>query len=212
ASWRYRGLICSAVLVALPFLIGYYYNNSISLSGYDAVIAHTGIYFVDSAIRLLSSPMFIEFAVGILIYEIYKRSRNRFFQLVSTGMVIISLSLFILYYITGVNGGHGINSSGMFAALLLLSLTVYEKNHPIKPIKSLNFLGDISYSLYLTHPIIIQSITTLFFVSSIYSPNGGFGNVYIMLIIAFALSSILFYTVEKPFVNLGRKIINKIRR
>lgn len=24
ASWRYRGLICSAVLVALPFLIGYY--------------------------------------------------------------------------------------------------------------------------------------------------------------------------------------------
>ena len=100
----------------------------------------------------------------------------------------------------------------MFAALLLLSLTVYEKNHPIKPIKSLNFLGDISYSLYLTHPIIIQSITTLFFVSSIYSPNGGFGNVYIMLIIAFALSSILFYTIEKPFVNLGRKIINKIRR
>ncbi|EFK3585234.1 acyltransferase family protein [Escherichia coli] len=211
-SWRYRGLICSVVLVVLPFLMGYYYNNRISLSGYDAVIAHTGVYFVDSAIRLLSSPMFIEFSVGILIYEIYKRSRNRFFQLVSTWMVIISLSLFVLYYITGVNGGHGINSSGIFAALLLLSLTVYEKNNPIKPVKSLNLLGDISYSLYLTHPIIIQSITTLFFVSSIYSPNGGLGNIYIMLMIAFALSCVLFHTIEKPFVNLGRKVINKICR
>ena len=70
----------------------------------------------------------------------------------------------------------------------------------------LRFLGQISYSLYLFHPIIIA---TAFLVTGYPKTLAGWPQV-LLLIVSFLLSlffcHLLFYRFEKRLIDFGRKI------
>lgn len=73
--------------------------------------------------------------------------------------------------------------------------------------KVIVFLGKISYSIYLTHSIVEQMIIhKLYFSSILTSP---YERLFVSLGLTLILSIICYYFIEKPFVNIGRKVIQR---
>lgn len=64
------------------------------------------------------------------------------------------------------------------------------------------YIGNISYSVYLVHNPVLN------FLAKKYS---GFDLFFVGLITTLILSSITYYVVEKPFINLGDFIIQRKR-
>lgn len=89
--------------------------------------------------------------------------------------------------------------------LIIISLSSYKISNFLtwKPLK---ILGQISYSLYLIHTVILFSCIHFFY---------GRLSVGVSEVIAFVLSFItaglLYYFVEEPSIKLGKKIGNKIK-
>ena len=77
---------------------------------------------------------------------------------------------------------------------------------PALPIRALNFIGVISYSIYLLHQPIYQFI--------IDSPmGGGFAVKFPLAIAAFMVASYLLYLlVETPGIRAGKAVVNAMRR
>tara|TARA_B110000046_G_scaffold16294_3_gene15651 strand:+ start:50 stop:1081 length:1032 start_codon:yes stop_codon:yes gene_type:complete len=65
-------------------------------------------------------------------------------------------------------------------------------------------LGEISYSLYLVHPIVFWYITK--YINRIESP---FTMLMVGFSISFIISYIIYHFVETPFIKLGKKITSK---
>lgn len=207
-SKKYRDVVCSFLMICAMASIYIFTESEFSFSGYSAVLIDSRIGPFGDLLRVLSSPMFIEFSVGMLIYRIYKSNVLSTATNLSTLLFFVSISAFAFFYFTGKNGGHGIIAGGMYSSLLLLGLVMYEKTHKIKKIKPLYYLGDISYSLYLTHPIIINMLS--FGIVSVfsYSEGGGIINLITIMSISVVLSTILYIFIEKPFVGIARNIIS----
>ena len=207
-SWRYRALICSSIIITTVITLNYFYNNGFRVSGYDAISLPANASDIMLIARVLSSPMFYEFITGMFIYWLYSHIKPSILtSQLTKPLLISSVMVSLLFFFSGYNGGHGLFNCGIFAAILLTSLVIYEKCHSIKHYKSLIFLGDISYSLYLVHPLVLVMLSSGVLVTTAYSPHKGFSNLYFILIICLFASTILYNLIEKRFVLLARRII-----
>lgn len=206
-SWKYRGYLCSTIIIFFVAGINLYFNGNVNYSGYSS-IAIDGYsdqnYFIKLA-RVLSSPMFLEFVVGMMIYKLYRYSSiNKSIACVSA---VIAIVLFSYFYVTGFNGGHGPLKCGLYAALLLLTLVTYEKKCGISYFRILNFFGNISYSLYLTHALVLSALSVGFVFSSMYVSEHGLSSFYFIILASILMSTIFYYTIELHCVKLGRVIL-----
>lgn len=208
-SWRFRLQICSAIIIATVTSLNYLYNGGFKISGYDAIQVDSNASNIMLLARVLSSPMFYEFIIGMAIYWLYQNVRlTKIITMFSSKLLAISGAAFIFFIISGYNGGHGLFNCGLFAAFLLISLTIYEKCHCIKKNNSLNILGDISYSLYLIHPLVISGVVSI----SAYSRQHGISNLILIIFICIPISMLMFNLVEIKFVQLARVIISKFNK
>ncbi|HBB4079907.1 TPA: acyltransferase, partial [Escherichia coli] len=210
-SWKYRGLLCSSFLIATVCLINAFLGNGLTSSGYAAIPITPDSSNLMYLARVLSSPMFFEFIAGMIIYWVYDKARASHFKDLSVLLMPVSIACFALFYITGYNGGHGVFACGFYAAFLLLSLVIYEKFHKIKSMKSLDYLGNVSYSLYLVHPIVINALGYGVLVTDAYSKTKGFQNIYLIAFISILASTLLFYAIEKPFIKIARYLLTTLK-
>ncbi|HCL5922093.1 TPA: acyltransferase family protein [Citrobacter amalonaticus] len=210
-SNQHRGLISSCLIICITTLLNLIFNDGIKLSGYDAIpIASDASSFMQLA-RVLSSPMFYEFSIGIFIYYLYSNNVLIIDTKKSKVILVVSIISFLAFYITGVNGGHGILSCGIFSAFLLFGFVMYEKYNKIKKNATLMLLGNISYSLYLTHPIIMNILSTGLIMMSAYTMTNGIYHVLIILISSMITSTFLYYFIELPCVKGARIAISTIK-
>jgi exopolysaccharide production protein ExoZ len=119
-------------------------------------------------VRLLLSPSVLEFLAGCLLFQIYRRSRLR----PSVGVLLLVTSLLwlavIVVYTAKVHAGspdwivdgHWPRSLlyGTFAALFLLGAIELERTGIIRYLPFFASIGDWSYSIYLSHALILQVI------------------------------------------------------
>lgn len=141
-------------IVTIPFLN----KKTVLLKNAGAIIvAFIGLYLIstegnlDEIQELGVLRCLFEFTIGVGIYQLYKGYKDRntiwsndFVTLVIGLMIVLSLHLNL----------HGVITIPFFALFILcasLNNGIFQKTLNIKP---LLFLGDISYSFYLTHGII----------------------------------------------------------
>lgn len=207
-SSKYRGIICMILLIAIPTALNIFYSGDVYVSGYHSLQIKTQSIYLDGIISVLSSPMFYEFSVGILIYIIYKNFDFKVIKNLSGWFLLISLSMFVYYLSSGYNGGHGLLGCGVYSFALLFSLVIYEKFNNVKRNEFLIKIGDASYSMYLIHPIVISLLTSGVIGIGIYDKSHGLSNVILILLITSVVSYMMFVLIESKFIKLARIILN----
>lgn len=201
-SWKNRFYISTAIIIASVSILGILYNGEINLSGYSTLNDPSAPW----VLKLFASPMLLEFVAGMVIYQIYNYAKIHSFKKISAPLLFISVFAFIFFYMSGYNGGHGLLNCGVYAFMLLLSLSIFETTREIKLNKVLDWMGNVSYSLYLVHTIVITVLLKKYLPVPFYNPKLGFSNVLLIVGVSFAISHILFHIVEEPSRKVARHL------
>jgi peptidoglycan/LPS O-acetylase OafA/YrhL len=149
----------------------------------------------------------IFFTLGILYYFLIFDKKIKLTKWLS--LFVFILGVFILLFgIIKINSIHFKYFELSGVALLTLGSIFMDFKFFINPITKL--MGNLSYSIYLLHPIIIIIFlkTKMNIYISTFFPNFGF--LIYMLAIAFTvvlLSALTYYFFEKYFINRGKKIV-----
>ncbi|MHC1905381.1 hypothetical protein LC177_30450, partial [Escherichia coli] len=96
-----------------------------------------------------------------------------------------------------------------WAIILITGCLAYEITGPAIS-KSLLFLGDISYSLYLTHVITIGIFDNNASFFSIYPESIGIPRFMLLLTSSIAIAIPVYFFVEKPSIALGKKLVSRL--
>jgi len=91
------------------------------------------------------------------------------------------------------------------ASFISLALSVGAIREKLES-KPLLWLGKVSYSLYLFHPMVL-----LFCVYYLQGPLTVWGSVILGFCLSLLAAEFFYRTVEKPSIQLGKKIVEKMR-
>lgn len=205
-SHKFRTLICSSIILLSIFIPQLYFNGNISFSG-NATANITGYPWHLNMLRLASSPMMIEFIYGMVLYEL----RYLYKYIPKPEIVVfIGVSFYICSFTSGFIGGFGPLNFGLWGLAIVLSALIYESNASISDNRLLTFLGNISYSLYMSHVIVIELFRQQWPNAPIYSAGSGFSRFLFLMSISLIVSYFAYTYIEKPFIKYGRKLITQL--
>lgn len=205
-SHKYRILISSVLLVLPTLVLQKVFNGSISLE--SSVKLNLDSTLPIGFLNFIISPMLIEFVIGMVTFKL-----SQYFYLIKNEKYIsfILFSLFICLYFYGYRYDFGPVNFGVWAFTLLVSALLIEKNIMKNNSVILKKLGDISYSLYLVHAIVM--IIMIKYQKSIpmYDVNG-ISKFTMVLSISLFVSLYVHKYIEVPILNIGRSITSKIKK
>jgi exopolysaccharide production protein ExoZ len=161
-------------------------------------------------LSLVTRPILLEFLAGFAIFAIYRKARlHRSAGVAALAAALLWLTWAIIYNATA----HGWDERlieqgpwarpafyGVFAALLLLGAVELERSGRIRYFRFLEAIGDWSYSIYLSHIIVMEIVARAIF------HIAGRAHTSILLIDALAIPAALgvgylSYTfIEKPIM------------
>lgn len=192
------------VLLFVGFQWGLY--QGIDLSAYQKVEVALSAG-LEPIVAVFSSPMILEFVYGMLIYMVYERLPEKppayaaVLSIVLIGLAILAtIGLFSDFFY-----GHGPLRWGLPAALLVVALLVYEKFNGIAKISFLLWLGDISFSLYLTHILLIKWLRKYELITNL----SGASVFAIAVLLSLLLSTVAYVLIEKQGIRLCRDLLSK---
>jgi peptidoglycan/LPS O-acetylase OafA/YrhL len=162
-----------------------------------AILPHDNPIFT-----MASNKMLLDFFAGFIIGDIYtKEIRIKKYILI----LCIFLSMMnIIYIYIGYDNSDNIPSFCTAAVLLIFGISLLEQSSQISFSKQFLLIGDASYSIYLSHYIVIPAIgkiTTFSGLHMVIPPD--------MLILAFmcgsaALGTVFYLLTEKPMLSFLR--------
>ncbi|ESN13779.1 hypothetical protein L370_04057 [Enterobacter sp. MGH 24] len=208
-SHKYRTALASACIIAPIFLLQLYYNGGISISGTssaDVPLDHPAF----GLLRFVSSPIILEFVVGMIFYELYRSASFKISNSTATFTLLATIGFFTTYYFSGNLNGFGLDKAGIMSSVLLFGFLFYDKFVGFKENKTLSFLGDISFSIYISHYYFINLMN--FYKPDFYIHTTGLGRFFMMTTITMLAGTLLHFYVEKPFISIGKNIEKAINK
>jgi exopolysaccharide production protein ExoZ len=159
-------------------------------------------------VQLLTNPAILEFLAGCVLFQIFRRSRLH----PAAGIIFLSASLLLLVaiilhydFVSIVN--HPWQRPllyGSFATLFLLGALELERTQLIRYLPFFVSIGDWSYSIYLSHVLILGLITRL--IAPRLPESRALILIPILGIAAVLFVGYLSYTcIERPLLTLLRK-------
>ncbi len=159
-----------------------------------------------SAIGFLTSHFLLEFFAGTLLYHYYSFLIKRW--LIPVPVLMIVIGIFVGQYFEFKGGSSRVYSFGVAAVGLLWLFLILEKENIYQAAKHWTDLGDASYTIYLSHSVLLSMfylsglrgwITTL---PQVFVITG-----FIAVILFIVLFSVQFYnTIESPLYHKIRKL------
>ncbi len=157
-------------------------------------------HFRDVIGLFYTSTILLEFLFGMLVYEIYTKTR----QLTFSPLAIVSLAVVgVLLLAIGSGSNDKVVLGSASAIIVWVFIQMFQGVH-IAPLK---LLGDASYSIYLFHLTafsLARGIIKYLEIKPI-----GYGNITVMIMLNIAISIVagigVYYLVEKPLLHFFRK-------
>lgn len=196
------------ILLVVVLFLGFQLltQNQLDLSAYQYLDGSLPV-LLEPIVAVYSSPMILEFAYGMLIYMLYERMPNQSsqyklaFTVVSVLIAIVAImALYSDYFY-----GHGPLQWGVPAAFLIMALLAYEKLNGLAKVPSLIWLGDISFSLYLTHILLIKGMRKYGVVDQL----DGVMTFIVVVVLSLLLSSLVYRLIEKQGIRICRDLLRK---
>lgn len=198
--WIALTVIACGLLIVIPFIV-----STPSLNAY----VHYGF---NGPMDFLTSPMLWEFFTGVVIGKIYL-TRFTIPLLQATLLSLFALTFVVWFLVSDVSSEMGYTGWAGPYALLLFALVIGSKTMTVKWPKSLIWIGNISFSLYLVHPFIIHPAYQLLWERTI--PGAIMDNVFFMLMLAvvsFGLAAVSYRYLEAGLSEIVRKRVLAIYR
>lgn len=170
---------------------------SLSLSG---LLVET----VNSYLKFITSPLLLEFAMGIAAYKIIRSKRIK----LAHSIALIFASLGLLFYANnlGIESRDVIFGRAIYAGLpmMLLFLGFVSIEYLMPKNKILYNIGMSSYSLYLLHPFALSAVTVCFSLLGLMS----YAYLYFfsMLFVSCISGWVCYKFIELPVGNKVRKL------
>ena len=207
-SAKYRVIISSLMLATPVISLQLFFTGAFSFSGSAApqIPIDTPFY---GFIRFISSPILIEFIMGMLFFEVFSKVKFKINTKLATFIFALCCGVFLTFYFGQFNNEFGLHGFGLWSFFLLFGSLMYDKAIGFKENKMLTFLGNISYSLYISHYVFVNAV-------AVYNPSfmlalSGLGKFFIMTTTTMTTATLIHFSLEKPFINLGRKIEGAIK-
>lgn len=206
-SQHYRKGLTLLLLVSVFLGAQWYVNQGLTFSAHTQ-FEYGGHPVTQALLALSSSPMLLEFAYGIGLYQVFKLLPASS-HLATRWLAPLSILLFIGAAITlfaPVLNAHGPLQWGLVAWLLLFSGLLYERLKGLPDLPVLYFLGNISFSLYLSHMIMIKLIRKYDLTLGL----DGIAGLLWALATSLVLATVLYYAVEKTGIRVCRKLLQRL--
>ncbi len=150
------------------------------------------------------------FCLGIILYFVV--IENESIRNISGDSILVFSALLLLQFGSGIQfllSNHIL--FGVVFFILSFSLSKFQFKLLVNPI--VNYIGKISFSMYLVHFAVLHWLTILNFIN--YSENGILNYVMrfsFVTVLTIIVSSIFYKLIEVPFQDLGKKIISKLEK
>jgi exopolysaccharide production protein ExoZ len=219
-SKSFRGLATSVVLISCVFGIQKLGHFPLNFDAYLIPI-YAGKLPVPALISQLGNPLFLEFLLGIFLAYLYANFRKTWLNLNSKFRIWVYLFLaayFLSHFFSGYAMGHGLTREG-FPALAIFSLYLcadFDKS--LSRVKALirgpgdlfDFLGRISFSLYIIHDPLHQYIEAIPVLNPLYRLTGGIGKFVTLCTFSIVIAYVLYLLVERPTQRLGKFVATRL--
>lgn len=200
---KHRVLIASTILIAQVFLLQLTFTGSVSLnSSYVAALGDSS--YVDHALKFFSTTLHLEFLLGMWLCEAFIRGWMKVRNAISCPMIMLLLALSGWLYFSDIVEGYGLTEFYLIALPLFFAIIMYESNFKISESRVLQFFGNISFSIYITHFFIMYLL--LEHPPYYWSEASNLTKLVTSTLIAIAFAYILHRLVELPFIKIGKKI------
>ena len=159
---------------------------------------------------LTMSPLVFEFIFGILIFKLFEKN-----YLLNLKQALMALAAYLAIILWNINSPPlDINFEyvarwGLSSSLLVYAVISIE-NLGFSIPKLLTKIGDSSYSLYLTHPLIMMFIVVLWTKLNVPPMVPASILAYLLVLASIAISFIFYKFIEKPLLVQSQKIIRKV--
>lgn len=202
---KFRSFICSGLIFFQVLFIQYLFDGEVSFSALNTLNGHNDF------LNFLSNTMLFEFIVGMMFYELFYS--NRLSEFIQSNKLLLSrlsylfLGVFIVLFSARYNNSFGPQGLGGWALFLFAYVVINDKFNKVKDIRFLSFLGDISYALYISHYIVRDSISKYHLL--LWEHTSGFSRFIFVFSVSLLIAIFLHFTIEKPCVRLGKRLVSK---
>ncbi|EJW09709.1 acyltransferase 3 [Rhodovulum sp. PH10] len=180
-----------------------------------AVMALAHLAGAEAIRGFLLSPMLLEFGLGIVIARLYLRGSvdaRTARTLLLLGGVGLSMNIAFGYgdvhlmarVVDGSLAAQRVLLWGVPSAALVAGALLLERATGARPPKSLVRVGDASYAIYLTHPLLFPAVERVV-ASGIFPADAV---VLLATSVAVGGGLLSYLTIERPLVEVGRRLVD----
>ena len=142
-----------AALVLVPFATGRLVDASDWVELLAINPSHDHRYAI-RALGLATNPLILLFVAGAVVGWIHHSPARITSRPLLLGLLSASVACVVLQYAFHFRTGHGLLKWGLSLVPLMLLVSMASKQMPLRAPRALTYLGDISFSLYLLHPLV----------------------------------------------------------
>jgi peptidoglycan/LPS O-acetylase OafA/YrhL len=158
--------------------------------------------------RLVTSPIIWNFYAGIAIGLISRHPLwARCPRIVLVLMLALSLGVVCWQYTSDTHVGHGVKEWGVSLAWMTLSLALLQRHHPMTAPAPLRWLGDVSFSLYLWHPLAENLSLDLLTRLGLEPWSQGWSGMFWALLTTLGLAALSYSVLEKRINHSSQQLL-----
>jgi exopolysaccharide production protein ExoZ len=161
-----------------------------------------------TVVRYWSRPLVIEFAFGIAVAEIVGRvapDRRLALGVLAGGIAVAAACALFLPTPFGSNEWIRVLAAGVPAAFLVCAIVLAGEPKHLRP--AMAFLGDLSYPLYLTHPLTLAALAILIPGLWAHRAASGFIEAAFLIGAALVVATAAYILLDRPVTNALRSTL-----
>lgn len=205
---RYRTLVCSSILVFIAITAQLYYNGNLTI---DAQELHLPSDAAIVNISFIANPIIYDFIIGMFLGEFFI---SKSYSKVSSTIDLIAplcLCFGVTAFIAMFRYGYGLTYGAIGAFFLLIAILHYDFTKRITYPRALVFIGNISYSLYISHVVVINIADRYSSALFVYTQSAGWRRYCVIIILSITVATVMHKLIEIPSTRAAKALIKIIK-
>lgn len=207
-SHKHRALICTLLIISIMVGTQLHVYGVWSLNLLPGKKDFSGFLY---NFLFVSSPLVLDFIMGMGVayfYIGYCKIKHKDYH---TFLAFIILAISFIFMVSNVTKHIGPLTWGWCSAGIVFSVLIISKNLKVTYPRTLIYLGEMSYSIYINHVVVKKIAFSYIGPVGLFKNGDGFIILMSLLLVTLCVSWGTYNFVEKPAVNMGHKLAERLR-